>query len=335
MEMKSKNMNYIFNVEYFEGLDFKNISNNDNESLLARKNEEIFGFKFPRRESVLGEGEKKGDYRGFSLYTLYPGLLIGIGNPHDVAVAGALKCGFTFDYVTGLPYITGSTLKGMLRAYFPIIKDAEEGTEDHGKAELIKGLFEPKKENLKVLKLKENMFENQDIFIGGFPVLSEEQALLEMEFITPHKEKFKNPNPISLVKVKPGVRFEFLFVFKDYKDPDTGEIIVTADEKLKLCKELLLLMGIGAKTNVGFGRFAKDEPKKNKLIESQQDKSTPKNHNAQKGNNYQGMSKSSEPPKCKNKGCNNVVTFNKGRNMYNTYCQNCFQKYKNDNKKGS
>lgn len=280
MSFISKNMNYIFNVEYFKNLNFKDIGSESNATELDKRNRDITTFRFPQADTPLAECAELEGYHSFSLFTLYPGLLVGTGNPHAVAVAGALKNGFTFDYVTGLPYITGSTLKGMIRAYFPgDTKDKEKDAEYTG---LIKGILG--KENIDILAFKENMFVNNDIFLGGFPKLRQAEAILEMEFITSHKEKFKDPNPVSMIKVKPGVEYVFSFVMSDYVDEKSGEVIVSAAEKLTLCEELLLLMGIGAKTNVGFGKFSRTKPKQNRLVARAERNQNNYNNQIQQGN---------------------------------------------------
>ena len=58
----------------------------------------------------------------FQLTTLYPGLLAGSGIVHDVKADEALKLGMSFDQTTGLPYIPGSSVKGVLRNAFTLDK---------------------------------------------------------------------------------------------------------------------------------------------------------------------------------------------------------------------
>lgn len=306
--LKSKNMNYIFNVEYFDDV----IGNKDkekHENVVKEKNLQIVNFNFT--EDISFDEIKKGvnGYCEFNLYTLYPGLLIGTGYPHGIAVAGALKQGFSFDYVTGLPYIPGSSLKGMIRSFFPgEAKDKEMDTEY---SDMIKEILG--KEELDIGLLKKNMFENNDVFLGAYPSVKDEvkKTFLEIEYITPHKEKFKNPNPISIIKVKPAVKFSFRFIFSDYIVNDT--IVVSAEEKLNLCKELILLMGIGAKTNTGFGKFAEKKPTMHKCIENRSDKKNNDNN----------------APICKNPNCNKRVSKNNKTGKYYDYCWECFKRDKN------
>lgn len=330
MGLQSKNMNYIFNVEYFKDIALLNTDEEELQERLKETNGEIINFSFSREEPLAACRELEG-YQEFSLYTLYPGLLVGTGNLHGVAVAGALKNGFSFDYVTGLPYIPGSSLKGMLRSYFP--GEAGETEVDKEYESLIKGLLG--QDELDVQDLKEHLFDNSDVFLGAFPVpVDKGETLLEMEYITSHKEKFKNPNPVSMIKVKPAVEFCFSFVFSDY---EKNGVKVSAKEKADLCRELILLMGIGAKTNTGFGKFSETRPKQNILVqrpEGQSEKTgsgktdiTKQFDSAGKKPFENGTGKTGEkPPKCKNPGCNNLVQYNKKYENYYTYCWECSQK---------
>ena len=263
---QSSNMSYIFQVEYFENLaKWRSEGNSkDVKQEVGIYNKGIENFCFKETSPVSMWREIDG-YQNFQLVTCYPGLLIGTGNPHEISVASAIKCGFAFDAVTGYPYIPGSSLKGMLRSCFPgdnketsISKEYEEY--------LLMHIREIKKDNRNEGKwnieaLKSHIFENGDIFLGAFPSeRSVGSSMLAMEYITPHK-KFANPVPISLIKVKPEVQFEFGFILKDYVAD--GAVVFSAKEKLELFKRLILDMGIGAKTNVGFGKFREGNPKRN------------------------------------------------------------------------
>jgi CRISPR-associated protein Cmr6 len=74
---------------------------------------------------------------------------------------------------------------------------------------------------------------------------------LDSDFITPHKDEFKDPIPLQFLKVLPGVTFCFQFILRDGK--------LEKGKKLDLFKRILLDLGIGAKTNVGYGKFEKEE----------------------------------------------------------------------------
>ncbi len=89
------------------------------------------------------------------------------------------------------------------------------------------------------------------------------QKVLGSDFITPHKHKnpdkrnldpFVNPVPIQFLKVLPEVTFTFQFDLKNTTIAPEHEVI-SPDHKWKLFKHLLTTLGIGAKTNVGYGRL--------------------------------------------------------------------------------
>ena len=277
--MKSKNMNYVFNVEYFEGMNLL-ANTEDNKETIKNRNDAIKSFAFKEKAPYEVWSEISG-YQEFSAFSLYPGLLIGTGNPHSIAVDGASKRGFMFDYVTGLPYIPGSSLKGMIRAYFP--GDTADKEKDKEYKALIEGLLPDSAKGIDILELKRDMFEGEDIFLGAFP--KADGPLLDMDYITPHK-KFKNPNPISFIKVRPGVEFVFSAVFSDFKESGTGTVLLKAADKAELCKQLILLFGIGAKTNVGYGKFSLEKPVGNELLPAENKigkKKPPKNNRPQEG----------------------------------------------------
>lgn len=249
--MNSKNMHYCYNVEYFHNMQLGNAANHNNY---------IYDLPFQDNtyQKLLAEEEGLQENRkSFRLTTVYPGLLIGTGYPHNGlnGANNAIKIGFFFDYVTGIPVIPGSSLKGVLRSYFPELQKAGEKREARKKmlAEMTKLNLTEEEE---WQKLEKNLFEEKDVFLGGFPVIPGNVGtkLLDSENITPHKDQFKNPNPLSLLKVRPDVTFEFLFLLNNYVAAD-GTTIMSAEDKKNLYEKLLLLGGIGAKTNVGFGQF--------------------------------------------------------------------------------
>lgn len=54
-----------------------------------------------------------------ALTVAYPGLISGTGINHETGSLGEIKIGFAFDFTTGLPYLPGSGVKGVLRSAFP------------------------------------------------------------------------------------------------------------------------------------------------------------------------------------------------------------------------
>ena len=155
--VKVNNINLIFNKLYYEQLAPGNSKQFEED--VKKKNEMIFLQKFKDSDfSACKELEEHfgESFRKFRLKTDYPGLLIGTGNPHGSgAVASDIKCGFSFSYVTGQPYLPSSGVKGILRSSFadrrPAVIDflskilENESICDKDIEELDKDIFEDRK----------------------------------------------------------------------------------------------------------------------------------------------------------------------------------------------
>lgn len=276
MMFNSKNMSYIYYHEYFEGLKERKEPSGlvyelgrqkkSSEEQFGERNMALQDFKFDLSLSPLEhlKNASKGvaSFQTFSLETLYPGLMIGTGNPHDLKSKGSIYSGFSFDYVTGLPYIPGSSVKGVLKSVFPTKEDTKDDINQQ-KMEYIKSLLKPVLSDEEVYGLKNDIFEDNDVFLDAYPCLTSKnktkktnetkQQCLALEFITPHSDIIKNPIPINCLKVKPGVSFEFGFYLKECQLSD--KVQITVKQKIELFKTILTDVGIGAKTNVGFGQL--------------------------------------------------------------------------------
>ena len=269
MMFNSKNMSYIYYHEYFEGLkEQKGASglvyelggSKSSEEQFRERNKALQDFKFDLSLSPLehlkNASKDVASVQTFSLETIYPGLMIGTGNPHDLKSKGSIYSGFSFDYVTGLPYIPGSSVKGILKSVFPRKEDTKDDINQQ-KMEYIKSLLKPGLSDKEVYGLKDNIFEDNDVFLDAYPCPTSKkntkQRCLALEFITPHSDIIKNPIPINCLKVKPGISFEFGFYLNDCQLSDGPQI--TIKEKIELFKTILTDVGIGAKTNVGFGQL--------------------------------------------------------------------------------
>lgn len=211
------------------------------------------------------------EFTHFELKTSYPGLLCGIGYHHEINKSernetnvanqdqqedeggGAFyQLGMYFDYTSGLPTIPGSSIKGVLKSaikgwsfweYKSSNGDWRWKKED--KDAFLKYVFEG--EGLSCYE--------QDIFLDAVPVESG-STLFGDDYITPHKHPLRNPVPIRFLRVNPGVTYRFRFILKDTKVLVGGkEILFSAEQKRDLFKEIILTFGLGAKTNVGYGRF--------------------------------------------------------------------------------
>ncbi len=186
----------------------------------------------------------------FTLKTLYPGLLFGSGYSHEIGQnPDEFQLGFYFDHTTGLPVINGSSIKGMLKAgcksrkgyiteiLLKILTGEDKLPKDFDEDNFIKTVFEGK--DLSIYQ--------RDIFHDAFPI-SSEKSLFGSDYITHHENPLKNPNPVQFLRVQPEVTYQFQFDLK----PTNG---LKAEQKLELFKQIILDLGLGAKTNVGYGQF--------------------------------------------------------------------------------
>lgn len=268
MMFSSKNMSYIYYHEYFKGLEERKGASGlvyelggspSSEEQFRERNKALQDFKFDLSLSPLkhlkNASKDVASVQTFSLETIYPGLMIGTGNPHDLKSKGSIYSGFSFDYVTGLPYIPSSSVKGVLRSVFPTKEDTKDDINQQ-KMKYIQSLLEPELSDEEVYDLKDNIFEDNDVFLDAYPTSKNKtkQQCLALEFITPHSDIIKNPIPINCLKVKPGISFEFGFYLKDCQFSDEVKK-VTVKQKIELFKSILADVGIGAKTNVGFGQL--------------------------------------------------------------------------------
>ncbi len=164
----------------------------------------------------------------------------------DMCISGneEIKTGFSFDYTTGQPYIPASSVKGMLRSYF----------KEHRQAvcEIIKAKTGIEFTKSEIELLESDIFDYNDIFLDAVVYCGDKHGyMLSSDYITPHdKDHIKNPVPIRILKINPGVQLEFRFLLNDHTVNDKT---VTKDMLKDIFTELLSLFGVGAKTNVGYG----------------------------------------------------------------------------------
>jgi CRISPR-associated protein Cmr6 len=220
----------------------------------------------------------------FMLYTIYPGLTVGSGYTHDSNVKGDIKIGFYFDHTSGQPIIPGSSVKGVLKSIFEneddvtdtssisnlrfIIEEILKDCKVTEKAEWLYLLEAITNENVGMIKkLKEDIFGNQDnegkdVFFDAvidFIETGVNKRIFGNDFVTPHPNPLKDPTPLMFLKILPSVAFEFRFLLVDSEianiENPSQILKFTAKKKELLFQKILLTIGIGAKTNVGYGQF--------------------------------------------------------------------------------
>lgn len=260
MEKYNKNLGYYYLKQRFESYYFNN-------KMLDRLDNEFFSVDILKEKE--NELEINGKLKKIYLTVGYPGLLIGTGTTLEftplhgkkVEARDNYKIGINFDYTSGLPIIHGSSIKGVLKSFFPNSIDSEEIRE--AKTAMINAILEKEfsAEDIEEI-ISKSIFEGsigernlpiykRDKFIEG-RILVEKKPVLEKDYITPHKKILENPVPLELLKIAPKTKIEIIL---ELHDLEIAGIKITADEKLKLFKEILYIVGLGAKTNTGYGHF--------------------------------------------------------------------------------
>lgn len=178
----------------------------------------------------------------FSLDVSYPGLVTGVGIDHEAKISGEFKLGVHFDWTHGMPIVYGSSVKGVLRSYFKEFYNQTVGQPNAEDA--FKDIFDG----------GEKSIYDRDIFFDAVITHTDSKGrILCSDSITPHGDNpLKNPIPITFLKIAPGCTLEFRFKLVDTK---IGDKVLKKEDKIKLFKEILTTVGIGAKTNVGYGQL--------------------------------------------------------------------------------
>lgn len=156
----------------------------------------------------------------------------GLGRSHPV------ENGFAWHHTLGVPYLPGSSVKGMVRAWARLwkkVKDDEIGR-----------IFGPKSAGSV----------GSVVFLDALPIRPVE---LKAEIMTPHYGPYyqgeeppadwHSPVPIPFLAVAEGQEFLFGVVPRKNASED-------CEKAIGWMKEALEVIGAGAKTAVGYGRFA-------------------------------------------------------------------------------
>lgn len=273
-----QNIGKLFYKDYYKDISFEYVLNKAKEGsqddIIVRMNDKIKQSQLVKIPNLLADF-------CFREKIVYPGLVTGTGIIHDSKkLAGGYNLGMHFDYTLGMPNVYGSSIKGVLRNYFKqarMKKVLSDGTENVFYED---DLFEPiYQKNIDVDELFEDIFNGKvlkeysdgkpvyvnksiykrDVFFDAVIVCAykdeeNKEHVVEDDSITPHKEgPLKNPVPITMLKIAPGCILEFRFHLNDFKSYKGN--IFTAQEKLDLFKDILEVVGVGAKTSVGYGQL--------------------------------------------------------------------------------
>ncbi|MEW6243541.1 MAG: type III-B CRISPR module RAMP protein Cmr6 [Bacillota bacterium] len=175
-------------------------------------------------------------------------LAIGLGNESP------LEVGLKLNHTYGVPVIPGSALKGLCRRTARLLLD--NGTLTKEQFDVIFGKVEEKNDSQIA---REKSAASYIVFwdawfdpdsAGGRPFWQDVVTVHHPEYYRTEGKKwptdFDDPNPVPFVIVRPGSRFLFTI-----SAPDATWASFVAS----LMKWGLLELGIGGKTNAGYGRF--------------------------------------------------------------------------------
>jgi len=249
------NLGWLFYKEYYQELTMELIDKKNEQKQIEffkKKNDKVLEAQFRNYKNAF-VSIKNGVT--IKMMTIYPGLIMGTGVTHETGLKGEMKLGLSFDYTTGLPYIPGSSIKGILRSVFPNSFSKADKEFKENRIAYIRNILGNQK--LNVEELEAELFEGKgsasvyerDVFMDAFITTAPRDGrFLGNDYITPHKNNpLKNPNPIQFLKVLPEVTIAFHFRL--------NKGIITVEQKKQLFEQILKDIGVGAKTNVGYGQL--------------------------------------------------------------------------------
>lgn len=237
---KINNIGKLFYKDYYEGLEYDYVFDDSKSKLKNDVNGRI-------KSSALVKIENPACQDVLSATVLYPGLVTGTGLVHDSKnIEGGYNLGMHFDYTWGMPVVYGSSVKGVLRQYFEEFFLEDKDCKKSDVKPLCKAIFEG----------GDRSIYERDIFFDAVITEGYNGRILDDDSITPHTDgPLKNPVPITMLKIAPGCKIEFRFRLHDSViDGKTYSV----DFKKRLFKKILGTVGVGAKTNVGYGQLKFD-----------------------------------------------------------------------------
>lgn len=181
----------------------------------------------------------------------------GLGREHPV------ENGFAWHHSLGVPYLPGSSVKGMVRAWVEYWLDPKP--ED----EVLRRIFGPRGE-----AARKSPASGSVIFLDALPI---KPVNLKADIMTPHYGPYyqdpckdppadwHSPIPIPFLVVTPDTTFQFGLL------PGRSEYESNVEEARKWLAMALEYIGAGAKTAVGYGRMREDSDAKIKYQERLQE----------------------------------------------------------------
>lgn len=159
----------------------------------------------------------------------------------NLGAASVYETSLLFNRNYSMPFIPGSAVKGMTHHY--AITLLKEKREIDGEIDRIFGKHDKK---------------GEVIFFDALPIIEQNKDFIVLDVMNVHYREYyqdkkgtsppgdwMNPNPVFFLTVE-GIKFRFAVASRDEK---------LAEKAIKLLKEAVSKMGIGAKTSAGYGYF--------------------------------------------------------------------------------
>lgn len=281
--LKTSNLGLLFNKFVFawtkswgteETVNYKKINKKTefqnkilgNSSVYDKMGKDTVFATCNRQEAVLQGLQSSGWHVESFNATTDSRLIIGLGG------TSVIETGMTLHPLYGFPYLPGSGLKGLARAYAEIGADAakDELLEIFGSED--KAQHSPDNRQGKVF------------FMDGLPTTFPK---LELDIMNPHYGEYYqgnkppadylNPVPVTFLTVAQGQPFSFAVYSRDKELAEKAKSWLIAG---------LTDLGAGGKTNVGYGYFKIESPtltpQKNKPVAIEEDNSLASRLNAVK-----------------------------------------------------
>lgn len=180
-------------------------------------------------------------------------LIIGLGG------TSVIETGMTLHPLYGFPYLPGSGLKGLARAYAEI---AEDFPDEETKRKLLHEIFGSDNKNPR--EAAEDNRQGKVFFTDGLPTSFPK---LDLDIMNPHYGEYYrgekppadylNPVPVTFLAVAAGQPFLFAVFSRDKALAEKAKAWLIGG---------LTDLGAGGKTNVGYGYFKIDETTKQPAI---------------------------------------------------------------------
>lgn len=250
----SNNLHYAFYVEYYKDIkeqiqeikfsdEMNKISFQDKNQRLLNKINHVSN-EIKSKNNIVPLDNIDTTLTTLDFEIIYPGVLIGTGITHKCGAKEEIALGFTFDYVTGIPYLPGSSVKGILR-------DAFQYKEYIHEILIFEGFTEEE-----ILPVSQRIIFYDAVLNGNIGQEKKKVTILGLDIIAPHRKnkdllELAEPEPITFLKILPGNFLHFIFRLEDIILPSS--LILDKEDLKTLFQTILQDVGIGAKTNVGYG----------------------------------------------------------------------------------